>query len=127
MEKSINNEIKITYNYGVRAKEQLVMDSKEFEKYFDVASKDKILGMRLLTHDVMEILVELRKILNKPFEIYIKENKIYLRLDVGEMFEGRITKKDSIDERILKQYYDVLDCLYKLSTEMIKVIEEIEI
>ena len=34
------------------------MDSKEFEKYFDIFTEDRILAMRILTHDVMETMVQ---------------------------------------------------------------------
>lgn len=61
MNKSINSELIIRNRVGMFNKNKLEMDSQEFEKYFDVVSDNKIIGMQILTPDIMEILVDFRK------------------------------------------------------------------
>ena len=58
LDKSINCELKIGANGSAIFAERLKMDSSEFEKYFDVQASNKIIGMQLLTADVMEELVD---------------------------------------------------------------------
>ena len=125
--KSINNELRIKQNGTVFKKNRLDMDSEEFEKYFDVVSTNDIVGMQLLTHDVMEILVDYRNLLNRYFDIFIKDNIMYIRLHVGSMFEARINKKTAIDKELVERYYNTVEFIYLLSKNMIKVVEETQI
>lgn len=125
--KSINNELKIGLNHSVYKKERLEMDSQEFEKYFDVGSSNKIIGMQLLTHDVMELLVDFRMKNKEPFEILIRNNIMYIRFHVGSIFESRINKKTVIDKAIVERYFNIVNFIYSLSKQMIKVVEETEI
>ena len=62
------------------------MDSEEFEKIFDVFSKDKILAMQILTADVMESLIKFKNKYDIDFEIVLMNNNIYLRFFVSNMF-----------------------------------------
>ena len=125
--KSIENEFRIKQNGTFFNKNRVEMDSEEFEKYFDVISTNEILGMQLLTHDVMEILVDYRNLLNRYFDILIKDNIMYIRLHVGSMFEARINKKTVIDKELVERYYNTLEFIYSLSKKMIKVVEETQI
>lgn len=127
IEKSINNELRISNNIIFSKKNKLNMDSQEFEKYFDVTSTDKIIGMQLLTHDIMDILINYRKELGKEFDIYIKDDVMYIRLHVGEMFEAKFNKKTSIDKDKLQTYYTGVEFIDKLSRNMIEVVEETQI
>lgn len=63
--KSIENELRIKQNGTLFKKNKLEMDSQEFEKYFDVISTNQIVGMQLLTHDIMDLLTEYRTNLKK--------------------------------------------------------------
>ncbi len=64
---------------GPEAKVQVQTDSTEFEEYFDVFSFDPIETLRILTADVMQIMVDFRKQKDIKFEVTIKEKKIYIR------------------------------------------------
>jgi len=125
--KSINNELKIYQDKSFRKKDRLDMDSQEFEKYFDVTSTDDIIGMRLLTHDIMDLLIDFRAKLKEPFDILIRNDTLYIRLHVGPMFEGKINRKVAIDEKTVEKYFNIVDFIYSLSKMMIKVVEDIEI
>ena len=103
------------------------MDSQEFEKYFDVSSSNPIIGMQLLTHDIMELLLSFRKLTDIKYDILINNNVMYLRFHTGNMFELKSIKKGAFDKDMLKKYYDILDFTYTLSKTIIDLIEKTEI
>lgn len=102
----------------------LELDSQEFEAYFDVWSKDKIMGMQMLTSDIMELLVDFRKRLNMNFDIRIFEDTIYIRLHIGPIFDPVISKESPIDMKSTQEFYDILEFIYALSKQIIEIAEE---
>ena len=127
MEKSINSDLLIRKNHSIANKKRMDMDSQEFEKLFDVSATNQIIGMQLLTHDVMELLVSFKKMTDINYDITIYNNVMYLRFHTGSMFEFKSFKKGAFDEKMLKKYYDVLDFTYTLSNMLIDLIEKTEI
>jgi len=128
IDKSINSELKIKRNGSAAfSKNRLEMDSSEFEKYFDVSSTNKIIGMQLLTADVMEELIEFENKTNMRYDIVIKNNNIYLRFHSGTMFEPQALKKGIINKESLQKYFYMLNFTYNLSDKIIKLIHETEI
>ena len=128
MDKSINGELKILRNGSANFdKKQLRMDSSEFEKYFDVSASDKILGMRLLTADVMEELIAFVNKTNMMFDVIIKGNVLYLRFRCGRMFEPSNFKKGHLDQETLRKYFYMLNLTYNLSNKITKTVEEFEV
>lgn len=125
--KSINSELKIMQNGQIINKNRLNMDSSEFEKYFDVQASNKIVGMQLLTSDVMEELVEFRNKTNMRYDIFINNNEMYLRFHSGGMFEAGKLKNGVLDKEILKKYFYMLNFTYNLSKKLISVIDETQI
>lgn len=98
----------------------------EFEKYFDTAGTNNIIGMQILTADVMEMLIDFLKKYDMRFDIVIKNNIIYLRFHSGTMFEAASIKKGAFDETTIKKYYDMVEFTYNLSDKIIKTINETE-
>ena len=128
MDKSINGELKILRNGSANFdKKQLRMDSSEFEKYFDVSASDKILGMRLLTADVMEELIAFVNKTNMMYDVIIKGNVLYLRFRCGRMFEPSNFKKGHLDQETLRKYFYMLNLTYNLSNKITKTVEEFEV
>ncbi len=129
IDKSINSELTITNKSIVRMinKNRIEMDSQEFEKYFDVVSNNNIIAMQLLTHDIMDMLVEFRRTTKINYDIVIFNNNMYLRFFTGPMFEMKSIKSKAMDREILKKYYDILNFTYTLSENILKAIEEAEI
>lgn len=128
IDKSINSELKIEQNGKfIFTKNKLEMDSSEFEKYFDVVATNKIIGMQLLTADVMEDLIDFQNKTHIKFNIVIKKNSIYLRFHCGTMFEPDALKKGVANKKQLEKYYNVLNFTYNLSRKIIKLIHETEI
>lgn len=128
MEKSINSELVIMPNGELTGlKSQLNMDFSEFEKNFDVKASNPIIGMQLLTSDVMEELILFAKKTNMIYDVIIKDNILYLRFHSGEMFEPLNFKKGPLDKETLREYFYMLNFTYNLSNKLIKVVEETEI
>lgn len=127
MKKSIKDELVIKENNTIWKKDRLEMDSDEFEKLFDVSASDKIKGMQLLTHDIMDLLITFRTQWKIPYDIVINNNIMYIRLHTGDMFESSFSNKKVIDETITKKYYNTVGFIYSLSKEMIKNVEETQV
>lgn len=122
MDKSINSELKIVQDGKVLLNNKLKMDSSEFEKYFDVNSSNKIIGMQLLTSDVMDELVQFQNKTNMKFDIYIKSNELYLRFHSGTMFEVGKLKNGALNKETIQKYFYMLNFTYNLSNKLINII-----
>lgn len=128
MDKSINSELRIMQNGTIiLGKDILKMDSSEFEKYFDVKASDKIVGMQLLTADVMEELIEFEDKTNMKYDIYIKNNELYLRFHSGKMFEVGNLKNGVLDKETLKKYFYMLNFTYNLSNKLMDLVNDVQI
>lgn len=91
-----------------KGKTKLDMDSGSFEKIFDVNTSDKIQSMRILTADVMQMLIDFKSSNKIVPEITLKENMLFIRYSTGEVFEPNLVKKD-MDYDKLKKYYDIIN------------------
>lgn len=128
IDKSIKSELKIEQNGSfLFSKKRLEMDSSEFEKYFDVSATNKIIGMQLLTADIMEELIDFVNKTNMEYDIAINNNNIYLRFHCGTMFESGKLKKGAIDKENVQKYFYMLNFIYNLSDKIIKLIHETEV
>ena len=121
VDNDIETRIKITKNKN--SKQKAEMDNAEFEKRFDVFTEDRILAMRILTHDVMEEMIQFYDKIK--YEVVIVENKIYLRFLTGEVFEPKINGK-AIDEEALVTYYSILKFIVEVTTKLNKEIKNLE-
>lgn len=128
MHKSIKGELRIVRNGAmVFDRKRLEMDSSEFEKYFDVKASDKILGMQLLTADIMEELIEFQNKTNMKYDVYIKNNELYLRFHSGDMFEVGKLKNGAIDKETVRKYFYMLNFTYNLSNKLINLVNDTEV
>jgi len=127
LDKSINSDLKIGQNGVLFSGKRLKMDSSEFEKYFDVQASNQIIGMQLLTADVMEELVDFMNKTNMMFDIYIKGNELYLRFHSGSMFEAYNLKTGALDKDLIQKYFYMLNFTYNLSNRLIKLVNETEV
>lgn len=106
-------------------KTKIEMDSSEFEKIFNVYTSNKISAMQLLTADIMTMLVDLYNSIKRDFDITIKDSYIYLRVEGINMFEVLNLDGESLEkENIYKNYYLILDFVFKLSDKLSKLIDE---
>ena len=129
--KNINTTFKVRADKGilgklVKGKAKVEMDSQEFEKYFDVYGDNKIIAMQILTSDVMTTMIEFIKQSKIKYELTIKDEQMYIRFHTGGVFEPRLFKS-SLDYDMLKKYYDIIDFVFKVTREINKVIENVDI
>lgn len=121
--KSIKFEIRISQNTFLsdvfKEKNKLDMDSGTFEKIYDVKTNDRIQAMRILTADVMQMLIEFKEENKFVPEIIIKQNKIYVRYMTGTVFEPSIIGNDMNFEK-LKKYYNIIRFTITLAAELTK-------
>lgn len=127
LNKSINSELRIMQNGKLFFnKERIKMDSNEFEKYFDVKATNQILGMQLLTADVMQDLIDFQNENNIRYDIVIENDVLYLRFHCGRIFEPTNIKNEMIDKKMLEKYYNVLKFTNVLVEKIINLINETE-
>lgn len=127
LKNSVNGEVRIKKNnYFSNRINKVEMDSKEFEKYFDVYSNSNILAMEVLTHDIMEELVQFYNTYKIKFEIVIKNYNIYIRFDTGLVFEPNILKKSN-DINTLWVYYNIFNFVTSFTIKINKLIKNIEV
>lgn len=126
--KMIPHQIKIRNNKN-RSKienNKVELDNEEFEKYFDVFTDSRILAMEILTHDIMEDMIQFYNNSEIDFEIVIKENRIYIRYEVGDIFEGKIFK-ESTNKASLWICYSTLMFAINLTSKINKILQEKEV
>lgn len=106
--------------------ERVELDSGEFEKIYDVYSTDKIMAMQLLTSDIMQMFIDFKEKYKIAPELTLKENKLYIRFQTGNMFEAVLMKK-ALDYTTLLKYYDTIKFTLNITKEFIKNVKETEI
>lgn len=108
-----------------KQKNNVPMDSSEFEKYFDVNCDNRIVAMQIFTADIMNKLVDLKVNSNILFEINIVSmDKIYFRLFTYPLFEP-YALKNTLDKKTFKKYFDILKCINDLSHILYDIIKNI--
>jgi len=126
--KPLNSFLRITSNNDfTSSSNKLNMDSSEFEKHFDVFADNKIIGMQLLTADIMEVLLNFKNKHKITFDIFINNYNLYLRFHCAEIFEPVSFKGDGFDKNSLAKYYDILSFINSLTEKLIILINETEL
>jgi len=127
--KDIGTYIKILKNRKINfanTSDRVLMDSEDFEKFFDVYSENRITTTQLLTSDIMELLVDFYKKYYLDYEIVFRNNIIYMKFSTGAMFEPRIFG-NSMDKELLFVYYSILKLILEISNKVNDVLHEIEV
>ena len=114
--KRLNTNIRVMSIPISNPEKKLEMDSISFEKKFDVYTENKLEAMKILTSDIMEIMLEIRKEI--IFDIEFKENQIYFRFLTESLFEYT-TKKEKY-----YQYYCILKFIFELVEKVTNNINE---
>ena len=94
-------------------KRRIEMESSEFEKYYDVytGSKESAIRqntMEILTPETIEQFVKIRNMFKKTITVRVFKDKIYFRIDVGDIFEAP-TFKSSVNFKMLYKYFLIID------------------
>lgn len=124
--KPIEQFIKISKNKLNKKKSKIDMDSSDFEEIFDIYAEDKIYAMRILTADVMMLLLDFYEKYEMKFEIILKEQKVYLRFYTGKIFEKKLFR-NPMKKKNLFIYYSIMEFVVELTKSINKALEQIEL
>lgn len=108
-------------NLNIKRKNQIEIDSSEFENYFDVIADNRMLALEILTPDIMGKLINIIKIWS-DIEIKIIQNKLFIRISG---FPSIRTPIFLFNYSLLKRIYQNLGDLLKFMTELINKINDI--
>ena len=106
-------------------KDRVEMDSSEFENYYDLITKDKIMAMRIFTADLIEELINIKKNTKIPVELKIDENMIYFRYKCGQVFEPPIFRS-GLDKDLLRRYFKLIYYPIELLEKLCENINKID-
>jgi len=110
-------------------KNRIEMESAEFEKYYDVysnqlkSSEIRQNAMEILTPETIEEFVKIRNLFKRPINVRVSGNKIYFRIEVGDIFEPP-TFRSSLNFDMLQKYFLIIDVprmLYEILIDNILV------
>lgn len=126
LNKMINNQIQIVGNTRKFRydKNRIEIDSENFEKEFDMMAKDRIHALRIFTPEVVEIFVTLRERIKVPYRLRIEGEKIYIKIDNGDIFEP-ITYKAELNASALLEYYNTIDIPVTMATTIIRAARDV--
>lgn len=129
LKRNLLTEINIYGNsHGNRFdKDRIEMDSAEFEEYYDLFTKDKILALKIFTPELIEKFNELKREHPKyNFELKIENERIYFRFRCGHgLFEPPIFKSD-LDKEMLRKYFKLIYYPIELSRMLSNVINNVD-
>lgn len=126
--KKIPFEIRITNNKieSMVKGSKVNLDSLEFEKYFDVFCEYNIFAVRLLTHDVMEEMIAFYEKIGLDFEIVIREDNIYIKFDVQDVFEPEVFR-NTMNKNTLWIFYSIIKFAVTFTQKMNKILDEFDV
>lgn len=128
--KDIKTSLKININKNNKVSDlkkiKIQMDSTEFENIFDIFCEDNVLAMRILTPDVMEMMLEFYRKYYIPFEMCYRNNRIYIRFFIKNLFEPKILGS-SMDIKTIYIYYTILEFVFEFTKKVDKITEGMEI
>ncbi len=114
---SINGKIFVNKNnQNYDQLEKVNVDYISFDKEFKVLASDKVKAMQLLTHDVMEKILDITNSKSK-FEFRIIDDKLYCRVfndntfnhDGKELFDRKELNNDYINAKLFRDIMDIIE------------------
>ena len=99
---------------------------KKFDKIYSIYSDNGYVAGKILTTDILEMLIKFKEVHKIIPEITIKDNKIYIRFKKWQMFEANVFK-DVLDYSTLKKYYDTIEFTLAITEKIVDNINQEEI
>lgn len=129
--KTLDKNIKTTFSVltngsAFLSSDRVKLDSKNFEKYFDIDADDKVMAMRFLTSDVMEKILDLKTNFNYDFEFGIINDTLYFRISLNDNIFSNY-EKDFLNKDNMYYSYAILDEVEYLSNFVDKITDDLEI
>ena len=101
---------------------KVLLDNTEFETLYNVFSPDKIFAMRILTPDVMDILVEFAKY-SIEFDLIIKNDRVLIKFYEDNIFDFSFVQ-NKFDRDNMFLIYCITNFSTKLTNEINKILRE---
>lgn len=108
--------------YGPNNYKSIKFENDEFNKLFRASSDNELLAYKLLTPDIMEEFVNLKKNTYGDIDIRIIYDKLYIRFSSGNTFDSRLFNKKS-EKKELLQSIAVLEEVIKTMDKAKKIID----
>ena len=112
--------------FGDNGFTNLEFENDEFNKLFKACTDNELLAYKLLTPDIMEEFVKVKKNTYGDIDIRILHDKLYIRFLSGDTFDSMPFNK-SIEKKKLLQSLAILEEVMKTMNKVKKLIEEKEI
>ena len=100
-------------------------DSGEFNECFTTYASEQIEAFRVLTSDVIDVILTFYKETNIGIDISIKNNHIYMKLHTGPMFEPKFWT-DAVNLYDISVYNSSIKFILELSKELNKTLKSID-
>ncbi|MDR3346676.1 MAG: DUF3137 domain-containing protein [Campylobacteraceae bacterium] len=102
--------------------EQITLDNPEFEKEFVVYGVDVVDIMYILSHSMMERLLDIKKTYPHDMFISIATNKIYIFVNYGSSIEPKLGK-DLTSKAYLENSFNALNLLFVQMEYIVKTLK----
>ena len=82
--------------------------------------------MQILTHDVMEDILNFYLLYKIQFEIIIRKNKAYIKFTTGNIFRPNVLL-NSNNLEVLWLYFNITKFIVNFTTKIDKILKDVEI
>lgn len=106
----------ITKKYS---KKRVEVDSSEFEKYYDLATNDRVKAMEIFTSDLIEKYIDIMTVNKYLFEVRINNNIMYFRYRCGDVFEAPVFGM-GLNKDFVRKYYKLIFYPLEIIEETVK-------
>ena len=93
--------------FGLSNKKRLVMEDTEFEKHFKVYSTDEVEARYLLSPNMQQRIVTLKKKLNRNINISFVDSCVCIAIPNAEIFDFNLDE-NLLESRFLEKFYEEL-------------------
>ena len=93
---------------NVQRGELIKLDHMEFEKFFVVYGSDQIESRYILSHTLMEKIVQFRKKIDKPLYLSFVDAKLFLALNYTKPLFEPILSRSLLEFDYIKDYFELL-------------------
>lgn len=108
-------------NYDIN---RIELESSEFEKRFDCFAKNKIVALQIFTFDTIEKINELYNMIKAPMEICVKNDTIYFRILIKDVFNPP-RFSNPLDRNRLRMIYNIVDFANELGESLSEKMVEV--
>ena len=102
---------------NIQRGELIKLDHMEFEKFFVVYGSDQIESRYILSHTLMDHIVEFRKKIDKPLYLSFIDSQLFLALHYNKPLFEPILSRSLLEFVYIKDYFELLVMITSIVTE----------